>query len=196
MVSFSSSTPLITLPRESLSWGTGVHVPRRIDGQDLARDRHRTDFVTTLAHTMHFASQIHFNNAYCGFRAGQPPAYKPLILTNSFVLCHSLPRACHPFTCLIPPAARPDMSTYCAPEGKEFYTSPPTCYLGRLFSDSALISPSWTRVIDSPWGQSAWTCGGYGRRVINGSNSVDAPDFMYSKVGTVVRVYIALHRRI
>lgn len=75
-----------------------------------------------------------------------------------------------------------DVSKYEAAEDAEFYTSSTACRLGRVYSDTSLIEPSWSRISVSPWGEAAKVCGGYGRRIVNGSTSKDAPEFMCSKV--------------
>lgn len=75
-----------------------------------------------------------------------------------------------------------DFSAYEPEESNKFYTASTACTLGRICSDSFLIQPAWSRVTTSPWGEAAKVCGGYGKRLTNGTNSVDAPDFMYSKV--------------
>lgn len=76
----------------------------------------------------------------------------------------------------------PDESLYEADECNNFYTASTACKLGRIHSDTCLIQPAWSRVTTSPWGEAARKCGGYGKRLINGTNSVDTPEFMYSKV--------------
>ncbi|CAN0527623.1 unnamed protein product [Ectocarpus sp. 12 AP-2014] len=68
-----------------------------------------------------------------------------------------------------------------ADENSKFYTASPVCTLSRIFSDSSLIRPSWSKVATSPWGEAARVTGGYGQRLLNGANSVESPDFMLSK---------------
>ncbi|CAM9577900.1 unnamed protein product [Ectocarpus sp. 4 AP-2014] len=68
-----------------------------------------------------------------------------------------------------------------ADENSKFYTASPVCTLSRIFSDSSLIQPSWSKVATSPWGEAARVTGGYGERLLNGANSVECPDFMLSK---------------
>lgn len=85
----------------------------------------------------------------------------------------------HPRQGIFLPHAR-----YEAGEDSKFYTASTVCTLGRIFSDSSLIQPAWTKVATSPWGEAARVTGGYGERVLNGANSVESPDFMFSKVRT------------
>ncbi|CAN0558338.1 unnamed protein product [Ectocarpus sp. 12 AP-2014] len=68
-----------------------------------------------------------------------------------------------------------------ADENSKFYTASSVCTLSRIFSDSSLIQPSWSKVATSPWGEAARVTGGYGERLLNGANSVESPDFMLSK---------------
>ncbi|CAM9476710.1 unnamed protein product [Pylaiella littoralis] len=70
---------------------------------------------------------------------------------------------------------------YEASESNKFYTASPVCTLSRIFSDSSLIQPAWSKVATSPWGEAARVSGGYGERLLNGANSVESPDFMFSK---------------
>lgn len=72
---------------------------------------------------------------------------------------------------------------YEARESDRFYTASTVCTLSRIFSDSSLIQPSWSKVATSPWGEAARVTGGYGERSLNGANSLECPDFMFSKVG-------------
>lgn len=73
-------------------------------------------------------------------------------------------------------------TSYEAGENNKFYTASPVCTLGRIFSDSSLIQPAWSKVATSPWGEAARVTGGYGERLMNGANSVETPDFIYSEV--------------
>lgn len=72
---------------------------------------------------------------------------------------------------------------YEAQEPTKYYTASSVCTLGRIFSDSSLIQPTWSKVATTPWGEAARVTGGYGERLLNGANSVESPDFMFSKVG-------------
>lgn len=85
--------------------------------------------------------------------------------------------AAHPRQGIFLPHAR-----YEAGEDSKFYTASTVCTLGRIFSDSSLIQPAWTKVATSPWGEAARVTGGYGERRLNGANSVESPNFMFSKV--------------
>eukprot|EP00903_Cladosiphon_okamuranus_P005641 g5607.t1 len=77
-----------------------------------------------------------------------------------------------------------------ADKDSKFYTASTVCTLGRIFSDSSLIHPAWTKVATSPWGEAARVTGGYGERLLNGANSVESPDFMFSrKFGGHVKDY-------
>lgn len=79
-----------------------------------------------------------------------------------------------------------DLSKYEAAADSEFYTSSSRCRLGKIYSDDRLVEPSWSKVSITPWGEAAKVCGGYGRRLVNGTTSKDAPDFMYSKVKSLL----------
>lgn len=78
---------------------------------------------------------------------------------------------------------RIDVSRYEPDEDSRFYATSAACRLGRIHSDAFLIEPSWSSVSRSPWGEAAKVCGGYGKRIVNGTTSRDAPDFIYSKAG-------------
>lgn len=79
---------------------------------------------------------------------------------------------------LLPPV---DLSNYGPEQDCSYYTASKKCALGRVYSDASLIKPSWISISRSPWGEAAKVCGGYGRRLVNGTTSRDAPDFIYSK---------------
>ncbi|CAN0132064.1 unnamed protein product, partial [Hapterophycus canaliculatus] len=57
---------------------------------------------------------------------------------------------------------------YEAHGSNKFYTASSVCTLGRIFSDSNLVQPTWSKVATSPWGEAARVTGGYGERLLNG----------------------------
>lgn len=121
---------------------------------------------------MHFSSLVLIGDGmYC--------CDMPLSL---LFLCRSHPPVvnAHPRQGIFLPHAR-----YEAGEENKYYTASTVCTLGRIFSDSSLIQPAWTKVVTSPWGEAARVTGGYGERLLNGANSVESPDFMCSKVRAV-----------